>query len=566
MNRHEDTLAATRHLLMVATALLVVASSLSSQYLTEAFNAPTPPPGAGGWYLPIAADLNQNGYADLIYLPGAPSMFEVDLDPAVSGVGPNLMQAYSTTGAGNGGHGAAADVNGDGLVDLVYDRLNPPNPSGFISTIHVNLGNGNGTFVPASAASITMSTPASMLYWLAVTDVNNDSLPDVLTYSSSGPYSPTLSCYINQFPTWSLTWQVPLGASGGVNVNTWGGAPRVGDFDGDGNADLALQHTSAYGPGATWVTEVLWGSGTGQFSALNGLSISGFSVFPGVAIAGLMDAADMNGDGVTDLISSVPTTIGGANTELLQVYLGAPTRTLVPAGTFTTPPMGGLPATTIAADFNRDGFGDLLRGPAAASYVSPAVCNFSVTMALGLPGGQLQQVGMSTTHLPCSTPTYCPNSLVADFDGDCDLDLVCTPNFCPLYYFRNSALTGSGCAGSSVSPPGLQPGNAQVGNASFGAALSGAPGNALAVLAIATGLSSSPLNTCGVYLDLAGPVVYLPGAADSFGNAAWQLPIPANPLLHGATFRAQAAVLDPLGPNLGGLNLALTPARTVIVW
>ncbi len=566
MSKPKHVIASTRYGLIACIQLLMMATVIPGQYFAEALNVPMAPPGGGVAYVPLAADFNQNGYADLLYLHAGSAVFDVDLDPAISGVGVDFSQAYSTVGWGSNMHSAAADVNGDGMLDLIYDRLNPPAPTAFFSTIHVNIGNGNGTFVPASTASITLSIAEGLLHWFAMADVNNDGFPDVLTYSSGGNYAPTLSCYINQFPNWNLTWQVQVYAtSGAVCVSGEGGAPRVGDFDGDGNMDLAVQHTD-FGAGMSWTTNVLWGNGVGQFTAPSATSIPGFSLFPTLVIVGLVGAVDMNGDGVTDLISSVPTTVGGVPTVLFQVYLGSVARTLIPAGTFSAPPSTTWFTATIVADFNCDGFGDVLRGPRPNLSAFPLACNFGVTMALGLPGGQFHQTGMSSSHTPCPNSSYCPYTVVADFDGDSDPDLVCTPYYCPFYYFRNSALTGPGCSGSSPAPPVLLPGNAQLGNASFYTALYGALNNAPAVLAIAAGLGTSPINTCGVYLDLAGPVVFLPGVTDTNGNVFWPMPLPNNPAFHGVTFHAQAAVLDPLGPSMGGLNLALTPARAVIVW
>jgi hypothetical protein len=223
---------------------------------------------------------------------------------------------------------------------------------------------------------------------------------------------------------------------------------------------------------------------------------------------------------------------------------------------------------TFAADFNRDGFGDLLRAP-NYSTTSPAgwVGDFAVTMALGLPGGQFHQPVMTTPHTPFpNSASYYPSSVVADFDGDSDLDLVCTPRSSSFYYFSNLALKGVGCMGTGGVPPGLRPSSAHVGNQSFDATIFGGSSNVPALLAVTAGLSNSPLNTCGLYLDLAGPVVFLPGMTNALGSFVWPLPIPANPALHGAVANAQAAVLDPLGPSFGGVYLSLTPARTVIIW
>lgn len=260
-------------------------------------------------------------------------------------------------------------------------------------------------------------------------------------------------------------------------------------------------------------------------------------MIPGRRIVG---AADMDGDSITDLISSVPTTAGSVATELLQVYLGSTTRSMTPAGTFVVPSTVNINLATVhAGDFNLDGWRDVLYTSTFTN--TNAFCDFNVAMILGLPGGQLHPAGMDTTH-SLNNSGVCPLFTVADFDGDGDLDLVGTPRACPFYYFNNRALLGTGCSGSGAATPGLWYSNALIGNSQFATSISGALNNTHAVLVISLGLCTSPLNTCGVYLDLSGPVVFLPGVTDAYGGITYQLPLPNNPLLHGASFHAQAAV------------------------
>lgn len=550
MKRHSDALPAASCGLLTKTALLlVVATALPGQYFSENLFVPMQPPGGGLDYFTIAADFNQNGSADLIHCPANYSYFMVDLDPALGGAGPPYaQQLYGTVGWWSASRAVAVDANADGILDLVYDSMN---------SLCTSIGIGNGTFIPPSTCS---GSVANIPHWMGTTDVNNDGLQDILVYSSFGIYLPLLTCYLNAYPSWTQSWQVPMQFVNGGGLSLTGGGPRLGDFDGDGNQDVAVQILPP--TGGPLVTNVLWGNGMGQFSLPNNASVPGFVTSAGNVVT---SAFDMDGDGIMDLISSQPTTVGGAASELLQVHLGSATRVFAPAGTFIVPG-NGTTATTVAADFNRDGYGDLLRAPAFSPTPQTTLCNFAVTLVVGLPAGQLHQTGMDTPHTQWLTPSPCPSSLVADFDGDRDLDLMCTPRFTPLWYFRNAAVIGVGCSGTIPAPLDLRPGGAVLGNTAFSISINGALVNAHAVLAIATGLSASPLTTCGNYLDLAAPAVFLAGFTNTLGDVVWQLPIPISPLLHGVEFRAQAAILDPLGPNMGGLNLALTPARTIIVW
>lgn len=558
MNNSMNLLTHLRPCLILVAAFLAMAAEIPAQYLAEAFRIPNSMPSmvTGLNYSVIAADLNQNGAADLVYLDDhgllAAAFYQVDLDPAVGGVGPYAQQAYGVgwTGIGGAREGLAGDVNGDGLVDLVFNRL---------CSVTVSLGNGNGTFVPPTAYVVVNNLSQANLYRMVTLDANNDGAPDLLFVQVPNNNTADMVLCLNQYPGWSSVVVAPVSVAFYYNNSS---GPFVGDFDGDGNADIVFQNSLTYaGP---LYTMVYWGNGAGQF-ALSSTNVPGFPAAGMTAgppkIRGI---ADMDGDGCSDMVCTSAANTGGVSTGQLQVFRGSSSRAVIPAGIHVVPSTVDITQARIhAGDFNADGSGDALY--ISTSMSASALCDFEVTMAIGLPGGQFHQIGMNTMHSP-NNAASCPMSTVADFDGDTDLDLAGTPRGSPFYYFNNRTLSGSGCAGSTTSAPGIWPSAAQLGNPGFGVTLYGAPIYSASLLAIATGPSAGPFNTCGVYVDLLGVVVLLPGVTNSNGNSVWPLPVPNNPTLHGATFHAQAAVFDPLGPSLGGLNLALTAARTVIVW
>jgi len=90
------------------------------------------------------------------------------------------------SGAGNATSVTAADVNGDGKLDLLMTNIcSEPTCNGFNSSLSVFLGNGDGTFQAAKATTLAGFFANS----LAVTDVNKDGKLDVVVANRclSGP-------------------------------------------------------------------------------------------------------------------------------------------------------------------------------------------------------------------------------------------------------------------------------------------------------------------------------------------------------------------------------------------
>jgi hypothetical protein len=178
---------------------------------------------------------------------------------------------------------AVADLNGDGNLDLVLTAVNT---LGGVSlqpgNISVMLGRGDGTF----AAAVTYPA-GKMATGVAIGDLNGDGKPD-LAVADFGPGAADVAVLLgNGDGTFQTAVKYP--AVNGAD------AVVMGDFNGDGNLDLAVS-SNAVGPsgaGSGSVT-VLLGRGDGTFrnSMVYGAGINPLSLAVG----------DVNGDGQPDLL------------------------------------------------------------------------------------------------------------------------------------------------------------------------------------------------------------------------------------------------------------------------
>ena len=119
-------------------------------------------------------------------------------------------------------------------------------------------------------------------------------------------------------------------------TNSSGVQLLLGDYDGDGVADLAVNFAS----GLT----VLYGNGTGQFAAV--------AVFANRAVGGDMGSADMNEDGHTDLVS-----VNQDNT--IHLFKGQANRTFTDVTVAKTQTVATQTYPPQLADFSGNGWKDI---------------------------------------------------------------------------------------------------------------------------------------------------------------------------------------------------------------
>ena len=291
---------------------------------------------------------------------------------------------------------ALGDFNGDGKVDLAATGAVPG-----ATSLAILLGKGDGTFTagpvyPGTTRGISM----------VAADFNRDGKMDLAILDDTGA---TLRV---RFGNGDGTFQPPIATP------VIGTVLIAADFNGDGIVDLATT-VAAFANGGI---RILLGRGDGSFGAP--------ITMPVADGAGAVVSADVNGDGVPDLVVQE-----GAGT--VRVYTGKGDGTFLAHGSPTVfdKGVGGL----AVADFNGDGRMDLVI--ASGSSVSLALGNGDGTFA---PPKSVP-VGRSTSRLE-----------IADVNGDGNLDvLVATgfPDSGPAQVFGSFAvLDGDGAGGLTLDP------------------------------------------------------------------------------------------------------------------
>lgn len=272
----------------------------------------------------------------------------------------------------NGGSTAAywtysMDVNGDGRADIV--TLSPNAGGAWADNIEVELSTGAGftsVFWKANTPRHIRSGGNANRYIVVPGDFNGDGKMDLATLSPNGGGG------------WARWIAVELSTGTGFVSSIWtanvpqdmrnGGSTAdyrvlAGDYNGDGKTDLAVLSRNAGGGWASWVSVQL--STGGSFTSTRWTAATPVHMRNGgVNSEYRVLAADMNGDGRTDLVTLSPNASGGwAGWAAVELSTGAAfsSRTW-PAALPQHMRNGGLARTywSYAADVNGDGRKDLL--------------------------------------------------------------------------------------------------------------------------------------------------------------------------------------------------------------
>jgi Big-like domain-containing protein/VCBS repeat protein len=325
------------------------------------------------------ADVNGDGTLDLItdsqVFLGLPSGFD-------SGTPLTNPSGLFGNCEGREGSVSVADLNADGRADVLVSDC-------WRNSVNIFLNNGDGTFATGSAQWTGIFTEA-----IAIADVNNDNTPDII---STNGYSADVTVALGNGDG-SFRSPVTGNASGGFALD----ASVVADFDGDGKEDLAV---AISGPDLSFALTYFKGNGDGTFAAARN-SYSPPTSNPGFAYGLSVATADLNGDGVPDVIlgNTGPSEMG------ITIFLGNKDGTLQPGVNYGS---GGYLTSVAAADVDSDGNVDVV--------ASTAVSGGQLNIFLGNGDGTLrpqQTFGPDVSGPFVDVNRVTHGLVIGDFNGD----------------------------------------------------------------------------------------------------------------------------------------------------
>ncbi len=288
----------------------------------------------------VAADFSGNGFASIVQTSTLTSGHEANPGRLKSWLskGRGSFSAPVLTGDGNDPvYLATADLNADRLPDVVSASM----ASGVLA-VFLNEARTPGTFRKASLL------PSPGVSQVAVADMNGDSLPDLIAADSNV----------------SLFLQVSPGVFGNPIALYPAGASwvAVGDLNGDGIPDVAL--TDHFG------LKVLFHTGAAsRVTYAAPVPLYGRRSGSWIAGANLIAIADIDGDGLQDLVITDPGPDGGsAPTVAVLLQNAAKPGTFQPAVSYPTA-VGSLAQSIQIVDLDRDGHPDIVVGGSGAVSV-----------------------------------------------------------------------------------------------------------------------------------------------------------------------------------------------------
>ena len=354
-------------------------------------------------------DVNGDGRIDLVrstYNAAGELTARTALLAKADGTFEAALTGVSKNGQISLGELSRADVNGDGLEDLVF--------RGADNKLRYALGDATkATGYGAWSAAVAGLSGTGFADALQLADVNGDGKADLIWVKAGTDGKPTGTATVQLATGTASAARFAAAVAGGIN-STAGEAGLV-DINGDGRIDLVRGRTSA--DGVLVPTSVFSALSNGTFSptSLAGLAVNGSLTF------GDQVYADINGDGVDDSV------FRDVN-NVFTVALGSENATTkaVTFGNFrslgvTVPTGFDFKSTVVFADINGDKELDLL-------WSNATQLNGEIVIQRNASNGTT--IGFSNNNSDNSTSNMKDSAAGAgsldDVNGDGRMDLIRT--------------------------------------------------------------------------------------------------------------------------------------------
>jgi hypothetical protein len=301
-------------------------------------------------------------------------------------------------------YAATGDVNGDGKIDVVVAYggdsscgASGSTPSGYF----VALGNGNGTF-----QTPVFTAQGAELYSATLADINMDGNLDLVLDDTPFAGGSNFAIYV-LLGNGDGTFGAPNTVSSDYVISQ----VIAGDYNGDGKPDLILfsqGEQSDEDPLTTAGILLLPGNGDGTFGAPSQIGTGNFFLTGALA--------DVNGDGLPDLLASLYGTNGPPNT-----YFGFSTLLGEGGGAFSSPvntlqPL--LSYNVFVGNFYDDNAPDVIIDTPAGTALYLGQGGTSVALgssSSSITFGQTETLTATVTASMSTRPT--PTGSVSFYDG-----------------------------------------------------------------------------------------------------------------------------------------------------
>ena len=205
-----------------------------------------------------SGDWNEDGITDLATANRTNNTFSVLIGHGSSGIGDGTFAPAASQPSGSRPVAIlAADLNQDGIADLVAANQSIGTVSVFMG--HGAAGVGDGTFLPG--VSYASGTGAVAM---ALADVNQDGIAD-LALTRGGTASSLLTILLGQGS--GGVGDGTLAAPNDYPAGPFAAGVAIADWNGDGIADVAVANSQTTGTYSILVGETVGGSADGSFAA-----------------------------------------------------------------------------------------------------------------------------------------------------------------------------------------------------------------------------------------------------------------------------------------------------------